>query len=526
MRIYLGDSHLLPKAMLRRVVLMEENKYALQMQNITVEFPGVLANDDVSIDCKKGEVLGLLGENGAGKTTLMNVLYGLYPPSSGKVLLDGKEVRIGSPSEAISYGIGMVHQHFKLVDTLSVIENVILGIPTRKQHLNLEPAKKKLLELCEEYELYVDPDEIVWKLPVGKQQWVEILKALYRDCKVLVLDEPTAVLTPSESDQLCSAIRHITEKGRSIIFISHKLREVIQITDRVTVIRDGKFIGTVDTKSATQLTLAQMMVGRPVSIERKERPVVENMEPVLVMKDVNAMDDRGILALKNFNLTVHTGEIVGVAGVDGNGQRELAECISGMRKLTDGSVTIKDKPVTGVIADPSFLGFIPEDRQKTGLVMDFSISDNLIIKDYYNEPFVQRNILSYKTIKRHARKMIKKYHIKTPSEDVHVRNLSGGNQQKVVIARELDPEPVLDLVAHPTRGLDLGAVDNVLDILMKERNRGAAVLFISAELQEIMALSDRIIVLFSGEIMGELDGGTADQKVIGQMMLGQTPEVQ
>lgn len=504
---------------------MEENKYALQMQNITVEFPGVLANDNVSIDCKKGEVLGLLGENGAGKTTLMNVLYGLYPPSNGKILLDGKEVKIGSPSEAIANGIGMVHQHFKLVDTLSVIENVILGIPTQKQRLDLEPARKKLQELCKEYELFVDPDEIVWKLPVGKQQWVEILKALYRDCKVLVLDEPTAVLTPAESDQLCCAIRHITEKGRSVIFISHKLREVIQITDRVTVIRDGKYIGTVDTKDATQLTLAQMMVGRPVSIERKEFPVFENKEPILVMKDVNAIDNRGIPALKNFNLTVHSGEIVGVAGVDGNGQKELAECIAGMRKIQSGSVTIQGKPVTGVITDPSFLGFIPEDRQKTGLVLDFSVADNLIIKDYYNEPFAKKHVLNYKIIKKHARKMIKKYHVKTPSEDVRVRNLSGGNQQKVVIARELDPEPVFDLVAHPTRGLDLGAVDNVLNILMKERNRGAAVLFISGELQEIMALSDRIIVLYSGEIMGELDGETADQKVIGQMMLGQIPEV-
>ena len=505
---------------------MVEDRYALQMQDITVEFPGVLANDHVSIDCKKGEVLGLLGENGAGKTTLMNVLYGLYPPTTGKILLDGKEVKIGSPSEAIANGVGMVHQHFKLVDTLSVIENIVLGIPTKKQKLDLEPAKKRLLELCEEYELYVDPDEIVWKLPVGKQQWVEILKALYRDCKVLVLDEPTAVLTPSESDQLCNAIRHITAKGRAVIFISHKLREVIQITDRVTVIRDGKYIGTVDTKDATQLTLSKMMVGRPVSIERKPREDYPDKKPVLVMKDVNTFDDRGIQALKNFNLTVHAGEIVGVAGVDGNGQKELAECISGMRKTTSGSITIDGKPVTGVIADPSFLGFIPEDRQKTGLVMDFSIADNLIIKDYYNEPFAKKQVLDYKTIKKHARTMIKKYHVKTPSEDVKVRNLSGGNQQKVVIARELDPEPVLDLVAHPTRGLDLGAVDNVLNILMRERNRGAAILFISGELQEIMALSDRIIVLYSGECMGELDGETADQNVIGQMMLGQVPEVQ
>lgn len=505
---------------------MEENRYALQMQDITVEFPGVLANDHVSIDCKKGEVLGLLGENGAGKTTLMNVLYGLYPPTSGKILLDGKEVRITSPSEAIANGVGMVHQHFKLVDTLTVIENVILGMPDKGQRLDLEPAKKRLLELCEEYELYVDPDEVVWRLPVGKQQWVEILKALYRDCKVLVLDEPTAVLTPSESDQLCRAIRQITSKGRSVIFISHKLREVMEITNRVTVIRDGKYIGTINTEDATQLKLAEMMVGRPVTIERKERAPYANPEPVLVMKDVNAADERGIPALKNFNLTVHAGEIVGVAGVDGNGQRELAECIAGLRKLTSGSITIKGKPVTGVIADPSFLGFIPEDRQKTGLVMDFSIADNMIIKEYHSAPFAQKHVLQYKTIKEHAREMIKKYHVKTPSEDVRVRNLSGGNQQKVVIARELDPEPVLDIAAHPTRGLDLGAVANVHDILLKERNRGAAVLFISAELQEVMALSDRIIVLFSGEIMGDLDGETADQNVIGQMMLGQTPEVQ
>lgn len=504
---------------------MEKQDFSLQMQDITVEFPGVLANDHVSIDCKKGEVLGLLGENGAGKTTLMNVLYGLYPPTSGKILLDGKEVHISSPSEAIQNGIGMVHQHFKLVDTLSVIENIVLGITSKNQRLDLEPAKKRLQELCNEYELHVDPDEIVWRLPVGQQQWVEILKALYRGCKVLVLDEPTAVLTPSESDQLCRAIRLITSQGLSVVFISHKLREVIEITDRITVIRDGKYIGTIDTKDATPIKLSEMMVGRPITIVRKERPVLVNKKPILVMEGVNANDDRGIQALKNINLTVHAGEIVGLAGVDGNGQRELAECIVGLRKMTSGSITIKDKKVNGVIADPSFVGFIPEDRQKTGLVMDFSIADNMIIKDYQNKPFAINGILRYKDIKKHARTMIKKYNVKTPSEDIKVRNLSGGNQQKVVIARELDPEPVLDIAAHPTRGLDLGAVSNVHDILLKERNRGAAVLFISAELQEVMSLSDRIIVLFGGEIMGELKGETADQQEIGQMMLGQTLEV-
>lgn len=494
------------------------------MQDITKTFPGVLANDHVTIECNKGEVLGLLGENGAGKTTLMNILYGLYPPDEGQVFIDGKEVSIHSPSEAIENGIGMVHQHFKLVDTLTVIENVILGMPTNKAVLDLAPAREKFKKLCDEYELFVDPDTEVWKLPVGQQQWVEILKALYRDCKVLVLDEPTAVLTPSESDQLARAIRRITDQGRSVVFISHKLREVMEVTDKVTVIRDGAVVGTIATKDASQIKLAEMMVGRPITIERRERPAMPDGEVILDMQGVNATDDRGVHALKDFSLQVRTGEIVGVAGVDGNGQRELAECISGLRKPTSGTITIKGKPVTGVISDPSFMGFIPEDRHKTGLVLDFSVAENLVIKEYMNAPYTKNGILQYKEIKRHADEMISKYNVKTPNCDVKAKTLSGGNQQKVVIAREMDPEPVFDMAAHPTRGLDLGAVTNVHDILLNERNRGAAVLFISAELQEIMAVADRIIVLYSGQIMGDLDGETADQNVIGQMMLGQKAE--
>ena len=494
------------------------------MQDITKTFPGVLANDHVTIECNKGEVLGLLGENGAGKTTLMNILYGLYPPDEGQVFIDGKEVSIHSPSEAIANGIGMVHQHFKLVDTLTVIENVILGMPTNKAVLDLAPAREKFKKLCDEYELFVDPDTEVWKLPVGQQQWVEILKALYRDCKVLVLDEPTAVLTPSESDQLARAIRRITDQGRSVVFISHKLREVMEVTDKVTVIRDGAVVGTIATKDASQIKLAEMMVGRPITIERRERPAMPDGEVILDMQGVNATDDRGVHALKDFSLQVRAGEIVGVAGVDGNGQRELAECISGLRKPTSGTITIKGKPVTGVISDPSFMGFIPEDRHKTGLVLDFSVAENLVIKEYMNAPYTKNGILQYKEIKRHADEMISKYNVKTPNCDVKAKTLSGGNQQKVVIAREMDPEPVFDMAAHPTRGLDLGAVTNVHDILLNERNRGAAVLFISAELQEIMAVADRIIVLYSGQIMGDLDGETADQNVIGQMMLGQKAE--
>ena len=494
------------------------------MQDITKTFPGVLANDHVTIECNKGEVLGLLGENGAGKTTLMNILYGLYPPDEGQVFIDGKEVSIHSPSEAIENGIGMVHQHFKLVDTLTVIENVILGMPTNKAVLDLAPAREKFKKLCDEYELFVDPDTEVWKLPVGQQQWVEILKALYRDCKVLVLDEPTAVLTPSESDQLARAIRRITGQGRSVVFISHKLREVMEVTDKVTVIRDGAVVGTIATKDASQIKLAEMMVGRPITIERRERPAMPDGEVILDMQGVNATDDRGVHALKDFSLQVRAGEIVGVAGVDGNGQRELAECISGLRKPTSGTITIKGKPVTGVISDPSFMGFIPEDRHKTGLVLDFSVAENLVIKEYMNAPYTKNGILQYKEIKRHADEMISKYNVKTPNCDVKAKTLSGGNQQKVVIAREMDPEPVFDMAAHPTRGLDLGAVTNVHDILLNERNRGAAVLFISAELQEVMAVADRIIVLYSGQIMGDLDGETADQNVIGQMMLGQKAE--
>jgi simple sugar transport system ATP-binding protein len=419
----------------------------------------------------------------------------------------------------------MVHQHFKLVDTLTALENIILGIPSKKPLLNLAPARESLLKLCGDYELFVDPDIEVWRLPVGQQQWVEILKALYRNAKVLVLDEPTSVLTPAESDQLCLAIRRLTDEGRSVIFISHKLREVMEFTDRVTIIRDGKLIGTIPTKEATQLKLAQMMVGRPVSIDRKPRPALEKSEPILVMKDVNVSDDRGVPALKNFNLTVNSGEILGVAGVDGNGQRELAECIAGLRKPASGTIDIQGRQVTDVIADPSFVGFIPEDRHKTGLVLDFSVSENLIIKDYNKQPFLKNGVLTYPAIKKHARSMIEKYNIKTPSGEVKVRNLSGGNQQKVIIARELNPEPILDIASQPTRGLDMGAVSSVHDILLSERNRGAAVLFISAELQEIMALSDRIIVLFRGEIMGDIDGSTAEVSTIGQMMLGQTPEV-
>jgi ABC-type uncharacterized transport system ATPase subunit len=506
--------------------MAQNNELALRMEGITKRFPGVLANDNINLDCRKGEVLGLLGENGAGKTTLMNILYGLHQPDSGKIFINGEQVEIESPAKAIDLGIGMVHQHFKLVEALTALENVILGIPSeRPPVLDLAPARERLLKLCEEYELHVDPSVEVWRMPVGKQQWLEILKALYRDARLLVLDEPSSVLTPAETEQLFRAVRKLSEEGRSIIFISHKLGEVLEITDRITVIRDGHVVGTVPTKEATQCELAHMMVGRPVTIERKPRPTVREKEPVLIMKNVNANDDRGLPALKNLNLTVHAGEIVGVAGVDGNGQRELAECIVGLREPMGGTIRIKDHIVDGVITDPSFVGYIPEDRQKTGLFLDLTVAENLVIKDFKRPPYSKGGVLHYDAIREHARKMIREYDIRTPSAEVKARNLSGGNQQRVVVARELNAKPVLDIASQPTRGLDLGAVESVHDALLSERNRGAGVLFISTELEEVMSLSDRIIVLFRGEIMGEVQGEGADVSTIGQMMLGQVSEV-
>jgi len=502
------------------------DEVALRMEGITKRFPGVLANDRINLDCRKGEVLGLLGENGAGKTTLMNILYGLHQPDNGQIFIDGVPASIETPAKAIQLGIGMVHQHFKLVEALTAVENVILGMPSqRPPFLDLDPARVRLLNLCEDYGLYVDPSTEVWRMPVGQQQWLEILKALYRDAKLLVLDEPSAVLTPAEGEQLFKAIRKLSQEGRSVIFISHKLGEVLEITDRITVIRDGHVVGTIPTKEATQHELARMMVGRPVMMDRKSRPTMAEKEPVLIMENVSAKDDRGILALKNFNLTVHSGEIVGVAGVDGNGQRELAECIVGLRKRTGGSIRIQGHNVDRVIDDPSFVGYVPEDRHKTGLFLDLTVAENMVIKDYSRPPFMKRGLLQYNAIRKHARKLIKDYNIRTSSEEVEVRHLSGGNQQKIVVARELNAEPVLDVTSQATRGLDLGAVEGVHDTLLSERNRGAAVLFISTELQEVMSLSDRIIVLFRGEIMGVVEGEGADVFTIGKMMLGHASEV-
>jgi len=494
---------------------------ALRMVGITKRFPGVLANDNITLEVGAGEVHGLLGENGAGKTTLMNILYGLHQPDSGRVYIRRKEVRITSPRVAVDLGIGMVHQHFMLADNLSVLENVILGIPPKRPPLlDLDSARARFKELTNEYGLDLDPSTPVWQLPVGDQQWLEILKLLFRDARVLIFDEPTSVLAPPQAEQLFRTIRRLADGGCSIVFISHKLGEMKEVADRVTVLRDGHVVGTVDPGETTPSELAQMMVGRNVFLDRRPRAPTESKQAVLVVDGLSCQDDRGVPALRDLSLTVHAGEIVGVAGVAGNGQRELAECIVGLRRPMEGIIRINEELITGVTRDPSLLGYIPEDGRKTGLVADFTVEENLIIKTFDNSPFTRRGILQWSEIGNRANTLIQEYDIRTPHPAIPLRHLSGGNQQRVVVARELNAEPALLVASQPTRGLDVASVEAVHSILLQERNRGAAVLFISTELPEVLAVSDRIVVFFRGEIMGELSAKTADVNLIGEMMLG------
>jgi ABC-type uncharacterized transport system ATPase subunit len=494
---------------------------ALRMVGITKRFPGVLANDDITLEVRWGEVHGLLGENGAGKTTLMNILDGLHQPDGGEIYLDGRKVEITSPRVAVDLGIGMVHQHFMLVDNLTAVENIVLGMPMEHPPiLDVGPARARFIELTKDYQLFVDPSTPVWQLPVGNQQWLEILKQLFREARLLVLDEPTAVLAPSQVEQLFGTVRRLADEGHAIIFISHKLEEIQKVTDRVTVLRDGRVIGTVETDRATPSQLAEMMVGRPISLGRRPRPPCPYEKEVLAVDSIDCDSDRGIQALKDVNLTVYAGEIVGVAGVDGNGQRELAECIVGLRQPTSGAIRIENELVAGVVSDTSLLGYIPEDRRRTGLVLDLSVAENLVLKTFGEPPYTRRGILRWKAMRERAGVLIKEYDIRVPNPMVPLRHLSGGNQQRVVVARELGAKPVLVVASQPTRGLDVASVEAVHNTLLRERNRGAAVLFVSTELSEVMALSDRIVVMFGGEIMGELDAETAEVYEIGELMLG------
>ena len=494
---------------------------ALRMVGITKRFPGVRANDNITLEVRAGEVHGLLGENGAGKTTLMNILYGLHQPDSGRIYINGREVKIASPRAAVAHGIGMVHQRFMLIDNLSALENVILGIPPEHPPLlKLDSSRARFEELAKRYQVDIDPSTPVWQLSVGKRQWLEILKQLFRNARILILDEPTSVLTPSEAEQLFKTVRRLVEEGRVVVFISHKLKEVLEVTDRITVLRDGHVVGTIETHEATSSKLARMMVGRPISMGRKPRPPSEAKKEVLVIKGLCCDNDRGVPALRDLSLTVRAGEIVGIAGVDGNGQGELAECIAGLRQPTKGAIRINGKPITGVIRDPSLLGYIPEDRRKTGLVADMTVEENLIIKTFDHPPLARQGILQWNRIKDWANTLIQEYDIRTPNPTIPLRHLSGGNQQRVVVARELNAGPALLVASQPTRGLDVASVEAVHSILLRERNRGAAVLFISTELSEVLAISDRILVFYKGEITGESKGEGADVTLIGKMMLG------
>ncbi|MDL1910366.1 ABC transporter ATP-binding protein [Chloroflexi bacterium CFX6] len=499
----------------------------LEMHGITKRFPGVLANDKVDFDVNSGEVHALLGENGAGKSTLMKILYGLYHPDEGEILLNGKPVTISSPTDSINLGIGMIHQHFMLVQTLTVAENVALGLPSSRGALtDLDRVSKRIIELADIYGLKIDPSAYIWQLSVGQQQRVEIIKALYRGAALLILDEPTAVLTPQEVDELFAIMRQMVKDGHALIFISHKLHEVVEISHRVTVLRDGKKIGTRPTSETTKQILANWMVGREVGFA-PDRGNVEFGEVRLGLEGVSCGSDRGTPGLRGVSLEVRSGEILGIAGVSGNGQRELAETVTGLRRIVSGCVRLEGQDVTnfppGELTE-RMLSYIPEERMRDGVIRDFSVAENLILREHHKQPFSRSTFLNLREISSHANRLIERFQVKTPSQDTLAKNLSGGNIQKVVLAREISRDPRVIVAAQPTRGLDIGATEYVRAQLLEQRKRGAAILLISEDLDEILALSDRIAVIYEGQIMDIVPRADATPEKLGLLMAGVHPE--
>jgi simple sugar transport system ATP-binding protein len=499
-------------------------EYIIEMLNIRKEFSGIVANDNITLQVKPGEIHALLGENGAGKSTLMSVLFGLYKPDAGMIKVKGKEVKITSPNIANDLGIGMVHQHFKLVHNFTVTENIILGIErVRGGKIDINTASKRIKELSDRYKLSVDPDAVIEDISVGMQQRVEILKMLYRDSEILIFDEPTAVLTPQEIHELIGVMKSMAAEGKTIIVITHKLKEIKAVADRCTVIRKGKSISTVNVAETSEAKMAELMVGRQVSFKVEKAPAKPDNE-VFKIEDLKVMGSRGIQAVKGVNLSVRAGEILGVAGIEGNGQTELIEAITGLRSVESGRIMINDVDISKMTVrqrNEKGIGHIPEDRHKYGLVLDFTLEDNMILENYYREPFSKGGILNREKIHSFANELIKQFDVRSAQGGAtKARSMSGGNQQKAIIAREVDRSPEVMIVAQPTRGLDVGAIEYIHRRLIEERDKGKTILLFSLELDEVINLSDRIAVMYEGEIVGIVDADKTNENELGLMMAG------
>ncbi|NLO86502.1 MAG: ABC transporter ATP-binding protein [Clostridiales bacterium] len=499
--------------------------YIIEMLHITKDFPGIRANDDVTIRLKKGEIHALLGENGAGKSTLMSILFGLYQPTSGEIRKNGKKADINNPNDANKLGIGMVHQHFKLVHNFTVLENIIMGVETtRRGVLQMDDARKRVIQLSKQYGLMVEPDSLISEITVGMQQRVEILKMLYRENEVLIFDEPTAVLTPQEIDELIKIMKNLAAEGKSILFITHKLNEIMEAADCCSVLRKGKYIGTVDIASSDKDELAEMMVGRKVSFA-VEKDEAKPKEPVLTVQNLTVIGKHhGKHAVKNVSFSVRKGEIVCIAGIDGNGQTELVYALTGLMKTDKGKVFLNNKEITnaGIRARNDMgMSHIPEDRHKHGLVLDYSLAENLILKSYYKPEFQSHGFLNFGEVYRHADELIEKFDIRSgQGAETPTRSMSGGNQQKAIVAREMDLEPEILIAVQPTRGLDVGAIEYIHKQLIAARDSGRAVLLVSLELDEVLNVSDRILVIYEGEIVANIDAKDATPHELGLYMAG------
>ncbi len=499
--------------------------YAIEMLNITKRFPGIVANDNITLQVKYGEIHALLGENGAGKSTLMSVLFGLYQPEEGKILLDGQEVKITNPKKANELGIGMVHQHFMQIKNFTVLENIILGVETTKNGvLQMDEARKKVVELSEKYGLKIEPDAMVRDITVGQQQRVEILKMLYRDCKILIFDEPTAVLTPQEIDELMQIMRNLKAEGKAIVFITHKLDEIKAVSDRCTVLRLGKCIGTVDTESATTHQMAEMMVGREVNFHVDKAPQKLG-EVILSLKDVCLKSDiSNKLILNNVSFDVHGGEILCIAGVEGNGQSEVVKVISGLLQQDSGQILLRGKDISKESRRQRIvegISYVPEDRHKHGVILDNTLEENLVLKKYFLPEYQKNGVINFKARRELADKLISEFDIRTSEgRQTQTRSMSGGNQQKAIVAREIDAEHDVLVAIQPTRGLDVGAIEGIHANLVAQRDQGKAVLLVSFDLEEVMGVSDRIIVFYEGEVVANVRPEDITVNELGLYMAG------